>query len=576
MNKRMNLRIKFAVSFGVIILLMIIMTINSFINLQNAKAELEKIEKATTRMAMADQFAMEYKNTILAIRGYAAYGDSAYLGQIESGFDNLLKMENNMLAVARGEKKQSLQEMTNNTSKYKETVLKEYLPQAKNYWAATKSGNSVLAKESEKNMNNLVKQVAPLAQAISEKADGLAKDNKTLAETLINESKDRADQVNKVSIIVSLVILVLGVATATILTNMIRKPIVALTEAAKQYADGDLRNIVEIKSADEIGDLGESLKIMRNNFVRMITDIRSASGQLADASEQMAASTEEVTSASEGISENMQHLAGEADNGNKSMLEASQALVELSSLIQIAKNKADHTCDNSQETLAAAESGRSKVTESVAKMGNITEQTQRSSQIIGELSDYSQQISLIIDTITSIAKQTNLLALNAAIEAARAGEHGRGFAVVAEEVRKLAEQSDHGAQEITTLVQKVTEKTQLAVAAMAQNVSEVDAGVATVNEAGLALDKILQAVTMTTDETREIGKLTSEQVANSDQIVHLIDSLSTVIETVAAHSEEVTASAEEQSSVMQTVAAGAEETSAMANQLKESVDKFLV
>ncbi|HEY3425121.1 MAG TPA: methyl-accepting chemotaxis protein, partial [Negativicutes bacterium] len=195
---------------------------------------------------------------------------------------------------------------------------------------------------------------------------------------------------------------------------------------------------------------------------------------------------------------------------------------------------------------------------------------------IGELSDYSQQISLISDTITNIAKQTNLLALNAAIEAARAGEHGRGFAVVAEEVRKLAEQSDHGAHEITSLVSMVSGKTNLAVTAMAQNVSEVEQGVATVNEAGVALDLILQAVRQTVTETREIGKVASEEVANSEQIIKLIDHLATVIETVAAHGEEVAASSEEQAAAMQTVAASAEETSAMANQLKDSVAKFIV
>lgn len=73
----------------------------------------------------------------------------------------------------------------------------------------------------------------------------------------------------------------------------------------------------------------------------------------------------------------------------------------------------------------------------------------------------------ILELIRRGAKQTNLLGLNAAIEAARAGEHGRGFSVVAGEVRKLADESNRSANEISvillgfqTIIQEITEHSQ--------------------------------------------------------------------------------------------------------------------
>jgi methyl-accepting chemotaxis protein len=224
--------------------------------------------------------------------------------------------------------------------------------------------------------------------------------------------------------------------------------------------------------------------------------------------------------------------------------------------------------------MQAAVAGRNKVNETVQNMQHLKEQSHTTSEIVKELNQYSQQIGQIIDTITAIAGQTNLLALNAAIEAARAGEQGRGFAVVAEEVRKLAEQSNQGAQEITALVQKVAEKTENTVRAMSQNGQEVERGFTTVNEAGNALDHILQAVEKTVAEVKGITDVTTEEVANSGQIVGLINKVASMVETMAANAQQVSTASEVQSAAMQTVAASAEETSAMANQLKTSVERF--
>lgn len=576
MRLQLKIGTKIAASFAIVIALIIIMAINSFISLGNAKDDLERIDQANVRMALADDITIQYKVTVADLRAYAAYGDEVYSNRITSDFEKVIKLEKDLLALARPEKKQEVQGVIDETVRYKNTVMAEFMPLAKEYNRLITAGDLVKAQEQKVKLSEFAKRIAPQSEGINKILDGFAQANSDVARGLIKESIANSNHVVITSGIISVVVLLLGTIIAITLTNMIRRPVVKLTEIAHQYANGDLRSQAEVTSSDEIGQLSASLQEMHKNFVEMISNIRSASEQLAGASEEMAASTEEVTSSSEEVSKNMQHLAKEADLGNHSMLDASQALVELSSLIQIAKSKSENTIENSESTLLAAEEGRLKVTESVTKMDNIKEQTQNSSQVIEELNAYSQQISQITNTITNLAKQTNLLALNAAIEAARAGEHGRGFAVVAEEVRKLAEQSDQGAQEITSLVKIVTEKTNLAVTAMAQNMMEVGSGVSTVNEAGGALDSILQAVKKTVIETKDIGEVTSSEVASSEQIVKVINSIATMIESIAAHGEEVAASSQQQTAAMQTVAASAEETSAMAHQLKSSVEKFKI
>ena len=290
----------------------------------------------------------------------------------------------------------------------------------------------------------------------------------------------------------------------------------------------------------------------------------------------MAASCQEVTATSEEVASTTQSLAGEADHGNEAVIDASKALLELSSLVQIAQEQAKSAANNSDTTLNAANHGKETVSEAVSRMNTIREKALTSEELIHTLETYSKEIGLITDTITSLAQQTNLLALNAAIEAARAGEAGRGFAVVAEEVRSLAEQSDKGAQEVAELTRKISASTSEAVLAIQQSRSEVEQGVGVVHKAGSALDDILTAVDDTVHDINRILNVTGEEVATSEKIVQLINSLATIIENTDSHAQQVAASTEETQAAMQTVAASSEECASMAEELKSEVGTFNV
>jgi methyl-accepting chemotaxis protein len=153
-------------------------------------------------------------------------------------------------------------------------------------------------------------------------------------------------------------------------------------------------------------------------------------------------------------------------------------------------------------------------------------------QVVGTMkgiNEASRKISDIISVIDGIAFQTNILALNAAVEAARAGEQGRGFAVVASEVRSLAGRSAQAAKEIKTLID--------------DSVSRVEQGSMLVDEAGVTMTEVVNAIKRVTDIMGEISAASTEQSQGVSQVGEAVTQMDQTTQQNAALVEEMAAAA---------------------------------
>ncbi|KPU45114.1 methyl-accepting chemotaxis protein McpA [Oxobacter pfennigii] len=353
-------------------------------------------------------------------------------------------------------------------------------------------------------------------------------------------------------------------------------PIRKMQKLMEIAGSGDLTARSDIKSKDELEALGNSFNDMMEHQSQIVSQVRAGAQELAASSEEMAASAEQVSSAAQQINLSIQEVSDNAEHQNGAVVTASQVLVQLSSLVQMAQNKAMSANKNAVETKEAAKYGRIKVEETVKAMDKISISTNDTAKVVAALNELSNKVGGIITTINAIAEQTNLLALNAAIEAARAGEHGKGFTVVAEEVRKLSEQSNTGANEIAMLVNEMIKHTEKAVSSIDGGKEAVENGVRIANETDKSFVNIINAVEQIVGDVEEIDDITKDEVATSDQVIKLIDTIATITETTSANSQEVSAATEEQTATIETIASTAEETSSLSAGLEELVRRFKV
>jgi methyl-accepting chemotaxis protein len=362
-------------------------------------------------------------------------------------------------------------------------------------------------------------------------------------------------------------------ATATAFGTMVEY-LREMAGVAARVSEGDLT--VEVQPRSERDALGVAFARLGENLRGIVSDVTDGAGRLAASSEQMAATSDESGRAVGEIASAVTDVAQGAERQVRMVEAARNAAQEASTAATRSAEQARHTASAAEQALELARDGIGAAERATGAIQDVAHSSAEVGSAIEDLSERSQRIGGIVDTITGIAEQTNLLALNAAIEAARAGDQGKGFAVVAEEVRKLAEESQSAAAEISGLIGEIQTETNKVVGVVAESGRRTEEGVSTVEQTRSAFEAIAAAVD---DMTSRIGEIAgaAEQISSETQQMELsIGEVASVAEESSASAEQVSASTQQTSASTQEIASSAASLADTALQLREVVGRFKV
>jgi methyl-accepting chemotaxis protein len=352
------------------------------------------------------------------------------------------------------------------------------------------------------------------------------------------------------SVIVSVALIAAFSALAFWAGGVIVKPLLALRDAARSIAAGDLSTAAKSKvdAGGEMADLAESFFQASRNLSVFLSQLSQTSvttqrgageilasvARLAAMSAQQAAAINETTTTASEIAQT-----------------SKQATEHANSVIEITQRSDD-----------LSRAGLNTVEEAVKASAALGDQVTRIAATMADLSERTQQVGEIIASVKDLAEQSNLLALNASIEASKAGEHGRGFSVVAMEMRNLAEQSRQAAVQVRSILQEIQRGAREAVSATDEGAKRASAAVRLSRSAGEAIEGLALVIKDSALAARQIAANTRQQTIGVEQIVTAVSELSSAINESAEGTK--------------IIEQGSASLSTMSKELAEAVNRFRV